>query len=113
MVPVQTSIGRPKFVNYEVVAWPVVAPWGLFGRGLSPEDFAVAYRRRLHQRTPRILAELGELLDAYDPWPLALCCYEDLRDGSRWCHRTALSGWLEEKLGVPVPELEEVVATRT
>jgi hypothetical protein len=39
--------------------------------------------RRTHFRTPRILAELAEMLDAYDPFPLAECCFEDPRDGSR------------------------------
>jgi hypothetical protein len=111
MVPLQNSIGRPKWASYEIVAWPAVMPWGLFGAGLDPEDFRRAYRRRLHQRTPPILAELDELLDAYDPFPLASCCFEDLRDGSRRCHRTVLSDWLFERLGVPVPEVGEVRPT--
>jgi hypothetical protein len=112
MVPVQTSIGRPRWVGFDVIAWPAVMPWGLFGRDLEPEEFRRAYRRRLHQRTPRILGELAELLAAYDPYPLALCCFEDLRDGSRWCHRTILAEWIGERVGVEVPDLEEVAATR-
>jgi hypothetical protein len=111
MVPIQTSVGRPRWANFDVVAWPVVMPWGLVNAGLDQADFTRKYRARLHRRTPRILAELAELLAAYPDWTLALCCFEDLRDGSRWCHRTVLSGWLSERLGVRVPELEEVVAT--
>jgi len=108
MVPVQTSIGRPQWAPFEVVPWPAVMPWGMVGKYSDRGEFRRAYRARLHRRTPRILGELAELLDAYPGWTLALCCFEDLAKPDAWCHRTYLSEWLSERLDVEVPDPEEV-----
>jgi len=105
MVPIQTSIGRPGWVSFELVAWEAVMPWGLLEER-DPEVFRRRYRHRLHLRTPRILAELADLQRTYDGWPLALCCFEDLRRPDAWCHRRILAGWLEEHLGEEIPDLE-------
>jgi len=66
----------------------------------DPKEFRRRYRHRLYRQTPRILHELGELLDRYDGWPLALCCFE--ADPAA-CHRSVLAGWLAEK-GVAIKE---------
>ncbi len=99
-MPIQTSIGRPRFIAYEVEPWPAVMPWGLLGEE-DLQAFRRRYRHRLHRLTPRILAELAELLAKYDGWPLALLCFE--RDPAQ-CHRSILAEWLREK-GVQVQEL--------
>jgi hypothetical protein len=101
MVRVQTSIGRPRWIAYEVEPWPAVMPWGLLGEE-DPEVFRRWYRHRLHRLTPRILAELAELRAKYDGWPLALCCFEK---PGEWCHRTLLAGWISERIGEEVQEL--------
>jgi hypothetical protein len=106
-VAIQTSLGTPRWVGYGLHRWDTVMPWGLLGEH-DPERFARAYRRRLHQRTNRVLAELAELQAAYDGWALILACYEDLRDGTRWCHRRVLAGWISEHLGVEIPDVEAV-----
>jgi hypothetical protein len=103
MVPVRTSIGAPRFAGYQLEEWPAVYPWGLLDV-TDPDEFRRRYRHRLHRQTPRILAELAELLAKYDGWPLALCCWEDLTKPGAWCHRTLLAEWLREK-GVIVEEL--------
>jgi uncharacterized protein DUF488 len=103
MVPVQTSIGRPGWVSFELVELRTVMPWGVLGES-NPETFRRRYRHRLHQRTRRVFAELEELRETYAGWPLALCCFEDLRRS--WCHRTMLAGWLEEHLGEQIPDVE-------
>jgi hypothetical protein len=107
LVPIQTSIGRPRWARFEVVPWPAVAPWGLVGKYEDRTGFRRAYRRRLHPRRPRILDELGGLLVAYDLWPLALCCFEDLAKPGAWCHRTYLAELLGEWLDVKIPDIEE------
>ena len=101
-VPVQTSIGAPRFVSYPVVKWETVAPWGLVD--LTDEAlFRTRYRHQLHKATPKILRELAELQEAYAPLPLLLCCFEDV--SKSWCHRTMLGQWISEKTGVEVSEL--------
>jgi len=92
-VPVRTSIGAPRWAGYAVEESPTVYPWGLLDV-THPNEFRRRYRHRLHQRTGRILAELGGLLAAYDGWPLALCCFE--ADPAA-CHWSILAGWLAEK----------------
>jgi len=99
LVPVRTSIGAPRFAGYALEEWPSVYPWGLLDV-TDPEEFRRRYRHRLYRQTPRILHELGELLDRYDGWPLALCCFE--ADPAA-CHRSVLAGWLAEK-GVAIKE---------
>ena len=99
MVPVRTSIGAPRWAGYAVEEWPAVYPWGLLDVA-GPVEFRRRYRHRLHRQTPRILAELGELLDRYDGWPVCLLCFE--RDPAA-CHRSILAGWLREK-GVAIEE---------
>lgn len=75
-------------MSFEVVSWPAVMPWGLVGKFEDRAEFRRAYRRRLHQRRPRILDELAGLLDSYDGWRIALCCFENLAKPGAWCHRT-------------------------
>jgi hypothetical protein len=105
MVPIQTSIGRPGWLTFELVAWRSVAPFGLLEE-TDHEVFRRKYRYRLHQRTSRILEELAELRATYDGWPLALCCFEDIRHPESWCHRRFLAEWLAQKLGEDIPDLE-------
>ncbi len=47
-----------------------------------------------------------------------LLCFEDLRQPGVWCHRQIVAAWIEEHLGIKVPELPEsgtpvIRATRT
>jgi hypothetical protein len=105
MVPVQTSIGRPGWLTFELVEWRTVAPFGLLGE-TDREVFRRKYRHRLHQRTNRVLAELEELRSTYEGWPLALCCFEDVRRPESWCHRRFLAEWLAQHVGEKIPDLE-------
>jgi uncharacterized protein YeaO (DUF488 family) len=97
-VPVATSLSVPRWISYPVEPWPAVMPYGLLDVA-DPEVFRRRYRHRLHQRTPRILAELQE---RYAGWPLALCCYEP---PGAFCHRLVLAGWITERIGEEVQEL--------
>lgn len=102
-VPVRTSLGAPRWMQAPLVEWRSVYPWGLLTRPrLEPEEFTRRYRHRLHQRTPRILAELQELREGYGD--VVLCCHEP---AGAFCHRRVLAAWLEEKLGEPVEEVSE------
>jgi uncharacterized protein YeaO (DUF488 family) len=72
---------------------------GLFGSNLEPDEFTRRYRHRLHQRRPRILAELQELREGYGD--LVLLCHEP---AGTFCHRVVLARWLSEQLGEEVIE---------
>jgi hypothetical protein len=98
-VPVRTSLGAPKWMTAPLVDWPTVYPWGLFRAGLDEEEFTRRYRHRLHQRRPRILAELQELREGYGD--LVLLCHEP---AGAFCHRVVLGRWLAEQLGEEVTE---------
>jgi len=87
-----------------VIPWRSVMPYGCLGID-DPADFRRAYRHRLHQRTPKILAELAELRADYDGERIVLLCFEDVRKPDQWCHRQLLSEWLTEHLGESIPEL--------
>jgi hypothetical protein len=100
VVPVLTTVGTPRYVTYPMVEWRTVAPYGLLDEQ-DPAVFRRKYRHRLHRLTPKILAELREMCEAYAPIPLALCCFE--RDPAD-CHRSILGAWLTKK-GVQVQEL--------
>jgi hypothetical protein len=100
VVPVLTTVGTPRFVTFPIVEWRTVAPFGLLGIQ-APAEFRRKYRHRLHRLTPKVLAELRELVEAYAPTPIALCCFE--ADPTE-CHRSVLGEWLREK-GVQVQEL--------
>lgn len=71
----------------------------------DPAEFWRRYRHMLHRKTPRVLAELQELPEAYAPLGLVLLCYEDLSKPGAWCHRTMLGEWISQKLDLEVPEL--------
>lgn len=102
-VPVQTSIGAPKWWDGPPLQdLRSAAPWGLMDVS-DPAEFRRKYRARLHRNTPRILAQLGELATCYPGTVLVLMCFERRPQD---CHRGLLAEWLSEHLGVEVLEIE-------
>ena len=97
----RTSLGTPRWFQAPLLELRSVMPYGLFGKGLEPEEFTRRYRHRLHRLTPRITRELAELREAYGPADLILCCYEP---AGAWCHRVLLAEFLAELLGEEVTE---------
>ena len=100
-VPVAITVGLPKWWPHGLVEWRTVAPFGLLE--IQDEgEFRKAYRARLHRLTPKVLAELHELVGAYAPAPIVLLCYEP---PGEFCHRRLLAEWIEQHLGMEIPEL--------
>ncbi len=50
----------------------------------------------------KIWDDFHALTDGYEP---ILLCHEHLRKPSEWCHRRMVAEWLEQALGVEVPEM--------
>jgi len=75
----------------------------LWGQGR--EAFAVDYTAFLAQRAEYVL-HLANDWKASDGH-IVLCCYEDLRDSDKHCHRTVLAEWLRHNAALEVTELPE------
>lgn len=100
-VPVQTSIGSPKFWTGPTLHdGRSMAPWGLLGIE-NPEEFSRKYRHRLHRRSTFILATLEDIAACYPETTGVLLCFERRRED---CHRSVLAEWLTEWSGFEVPE---------
>jgi hypothetical protein len=103
-VPVAITVGLPKWWPHGLVEWQTPAPVGLLGV-TDEAEFRRRYRHRLHRLTPRVLAELDELVESYAPERIVCLCYEP---PGAWCHRRLFAEWVEQKTGLLVPEWEEV-----
>ena len=102
------SISRQKMRGAETMReYPALMPsWDIIKKahqlGYNEESF-LAYR-------DAYFAQLDKL-DArkvyHDLQNCVLVCFEsstDLSTGKKFCHRRMIAGWLEEKLGIKVPE---------
>jgi hypothetical protein len=77
-----------------------LAPGEWFNK-VSAEEYRDRYMAQLAKLDPnRVLSDLQAL--AGDRIP-ALLCFEKPDDG-QWCHRAFVSAWLNDKLGLNVPE---------
>lgn len=104
IVPVRTSLGKPRFSETLAVAPYIseLAPYGLLK--LPKREFQAKYRERLEKKGVRAIEKrLCEVYAEYQR-PLALLCYEDVHKGE-WCHRQMFAQWWYEQTGQAVPEL--------
>jgi hypothetical protein len=105
---VRISVGLPRFWKGANKLPNIVelAPFGLFNRGLTEEEFADGYRKRLSEfGVSKIRAQLKEVAAAAPTDTIALCCYEDVTKEP--CHRTVFAEWWREQTG---QQIEEFVA---
>jgi len=106
-VPVRTSVGAPKWWHgppLEHLAEATPAPWMLDIE--DPTRFARHFFGQLDRVGPERLSErFGQISASHGCRPLVVCCFEDVTRPGVWCHRQLLSSWIEDRLGVEVPEL--------
>jgi hypothetical protein len=103
-VPVQISLGRPKFpLDYELhEEIRELMPRGLLGKELSEEEFTRRYRDRLDLGALR--AQFDAISKRHDGKRLVLLCFEDVKAG-QFCHRRVFADWFHERTGQRVPEV--------
>jgi hypothetical protein len=105
-VPVQTSLGRPKYpLGYELVEEVhALKPWGLLG---TPEpEFTRKYRVRLDKVGVSKLQRVFHAVSRkHDGARLVLLCHEDVLGRRQSCHRSTFAAWYAEQTGHAVPEL--------
>lgn len=105
-VPVRIAIRGPRF-------WPAakkfpylaaLAPQGELFKISDRRKFTKAYRARLDEfGYEHIYTLLEGLIDKYGR-PLVLLCYEDVSDGTNWCHRQVFAEWWTDQTGQIVLE---------
>ena len=106
-VPVQASLGRPKFpIDYELHEQVrELMPRGLFGKGLSDDEFTRLYRERLDRLDLDALrAQFDAISKRHDNARVVLLCFEDVLAG-QLCHRRVWADWFHERTGQRVPEV--------
>lgn len=109
--PVRISRSAPRWVKLPserfggFTSWPS-APGLMPDRAYADapdEEFARRFRAQMDDRADDIVLELTALHELYGP--LALLCFERELVSEYTCHRTLAARWLEERLGIEVPEL--------
>lgn len=112
-VPVRISRSAPRWVKLPSERFGTFTHW-LALPGLMPgkeysdapdEEFARRFGAQMDDRSDDIILELTALHGLYGP--LVLCCFERELVSEYTCHRTLAARWLEERLGISVPELGE------
>lgn len=83
--------------------YPKLHPGPWFKSGLTPKEFKRLYFKEiLRPLDPEtVVAELHAMAPGSIP---VLLCWESPPPDERWCHRSLVSVWLWEELGLIVPE---------
>jgi hypothetical protein len=109
-IPVQTSIGRPKFpLAYDLTEQAKrLMPWGLISADLTEADFTDHYRARLDKVGVDAMRRLLYAISArHGGARLVLLCFER---PDQFCHRHVWRYWWEERTGQIVSEIEPAPA---
>jgi hypothetical protein len=104
---IRTTVGYPRFLKlrYQLDGFlRELAPFGIFGKDLSSEEFTAAYFERLDGIGADVISDrLEELRTASPSRRVVALCYEPI---GQFCHRRLAAAWLEQHLGLVVPELQ-------
>lgn len=106
-IPIQTSIGNPKFWRCNPLTQAkVFYPYATFKKHA---DKSMAQKSQIYQKSLDVYAsQIEKMLDnftaIYGDKPLVLMCYEDVQAGEI-CHRRWLAEWFKTRYNIDVPEL--------
>lgn len=107
---VRTSVGPPKYFEHRPLAtWEAVYPQYNWLK-LAYDDYRERYLAKLDKYgvddMRADIEALSEICrDHVETQRLVLCCYETLAKPGAWCHRSMLSQWLTDNMGIEVLEL--------
>lgn len=102
------SLGFPKWpLSYPIVhSAPELMPSWDFLK-LPLDQYRPLYLKKLEKMGASYLIDTLEAVATRKKLPgLVLLCYEDLNKPGEWCHRRLLAEWVQQKLGMEIPELE-------
>jgi hypothetical protein len=104
-VPIRTTVGYPRFWRHgDLLFIRLLAPFGIFGKGLDPDEAHRLYLARLDGHAEEILVALTDVANQHPGRTLCLLCFEDVHQGEA-CHRRWFADWYQQHFGVEVPEL--------
>lgn len=91
--------GRGGFRRYAALL-----PGTWFRDPMPAETWAARYNEEILGRLDPAKV-VGDLADLASGKPAVLLCWEAPPPDQAWCHRALVSRWLQEQLGLDVPEL--------
>jgi hypothetical protein len=112
--PVRITLGIPRWPRppgrerWIYLAELAPRPW--YFRA-APEKFDRMFRAQMDRLAADIVEKLTWITGKYGP--CSLLCYERRVRGPQDCHRRAAARWLEDRLGIEVPELDGRERTRS
>ena len=99
-------MGYPRFWRHgPLVFVRELAPFGIFGKGLGPDEARRRYLDRLDAHAETIVAELAALARVHPGETLVLLCFEKRAHAGETCHRRWAAEWFADRYGIAVPEL--------
>jgi hypothetical protein len=104
-VPIRSTVGAPKFWRGpELIHLREITPYGVFGKGLDPDEASHLYRARLDRHADKIITDLAAIARQHPGQALVVLCYENVHAGQS-CHRRWFAEWCHQRHGLVVPEL--------
>jgi hypothetical protein len=103
-VPLQTSLGTPKWVSYGLVKFMPIAPSG-YMLNKSHSEYQALYLDRLDRYSQEVELGFRNVADLYPGQDLVILCFENLSRPNAWCHRTMFAKWWEGRTGEQVVEV--------
>lgn len=100
--------GHPRFQLKYVLAGNImeIAPPGYLFKENDRARFTPEYFRHMDNQG---VLRIKNILQHYEQFEkdIVLCCFEDVRKESEWCHRLVFAEWWEKRTGVKIPELQD------
>jgi len=101
-IPIGISRGVPRGMSgYHRLRELEPGPWF---KSVAPEQYLTRYRQILDRLDP---GAIRDQLLGYGSIPVMLCweTADECHAGRKWCHRHLAAQWLEDRLGIEVPEV--------
>lgn len=99
------SLGLPKFATPYPLQRQIAAMAPTYDMlRMEKAQYEKHYKQLLSQRRGAIMEIIRGIEQGARGRDIVFCCFEDIRSGEKWCHRTMLAGWLGENLQKQVDE---------
>lgn len=100
--------GKPKFklkYNLDGNIAEIAPPYYLFNE-YDRARFTRSYMSYMDKTGAKKISELLHQYEAKGK-PVVLCCFEDVREPKKWCHRQVFAEWWMLRTGEEIKELQD------